>query len=61
MFKIFKRNKFNSTLYDIELKLEQQQKQIDDLRKMVLEISSQINSLTIEVNHLVNNRYGKGI
>jgi peptidoglycan hydrolase CwlO-like protein len=61
MFKIFKRNKFNSTLYDIELKLEQQQKQIDDLRKMVLEISSQINSLTIEVNHLVNNRYGKSI
>ena len=54
MFKIFKRNKFNSTLYDIELKLEQQQKQIDDLRKMVLEISSQINSLTIEVNHLIN-------
>ena len=61
MFKIFKRNKFNSTLYDIELKLEQQQKQIDDLRKMVLEISSQINSLTIEVNHLINNRYGKSI
>ena len=59
MFKIFKRNKFNSTLYDIELKLEQQQNQIDDLRKMVLEISSQINSLTIEVNHLINNRYGK--
>lgn len=61
MFKIFKRNKFNSTLYDIELKLEQQQKQIDDLRKMVLEISSQINSLTIEVNHLINTKYGKSI
>lgn len=61
MFNIFKRNKFNSTLYDIELKLEQQQNQIDDLRKMVLELSSQINSLTIEVNHLINNKYGKSI
>ena len=61
MFKIFKRNKFDSTLYDIELKLEQQQKQIDDLRKMILELSAQINSLTIEVNYLSNSKYGKSI
>ena len=61
MFNIFKRRKFNSTLYDIELKLEQQQKQIDDLRKMILELSAQINSLTIEVNYLSNSKYGKSI
>jgi uncharacterized coiled-coil protein SlyX len=61
MFNIFKRRKFNSTLYDIELKLEQQQNQIDDLRVMVLELSKQINQLQIEVNYLVNNKYGKSI
>ena len=61
MFNIFKRRKFNSTLYDIELKLEQQQAQINDLRVMVLELSKQINQLQIEVNYLVNNKYGKSI
>ena len=61
MFNIFKRRKFNSTLYDIELRLEQQQKQIDDLRVMILELSKQINQLQIEVNYLVNNKYGKSI
>ena len=61
MFNIFKRRQFNSTLYDIELRLEQQQKQIDDLRVMILELSKQINQLQIEVNYLVNNKYGKSI
>ena len=62
MFKIFqRRDKFNSNLYDLELKLQAQQHQIDDLRKMILELSSHINSLTIEVNYLANNKYGKSI
>jgi uncharacterized coiled-coil protein SlyX len=62
MFSILKRkDKFNSGLYDLELKVENQQKQIDDLRKMVLELSSQINSLTIEINYLTNQKYGKSI
>jgi cell division protein FtsL len=61
MFKIFKRRKFNSTVYDLELKIEQQQHQIDDLRKIILELSSQINTLTIEINYLSNIRYGKSI
>lgn len=61
MFTLFKRKKFDSTLYDIELKMEHQQKQIDDLRKMILELSSQINSLMIEVNYLSNSKYGKSI
>ena len=39
MLKIFQRkNKFNSTLYDLELKMEHQQKQIDELRTMILQI-----------------------
>jgi uncharacterized coiled-coil protein SlyX len=63
MFKIFKRKKFNSSLYDLELKFEAQQKQIDDLRIMILELSKQVNSLQIEINYLINEKYkyGKGI
>ena len=62
MFKLFKRKeKFNSNLYDLELKLEAQQKQIDELRELVLQLSKDINSLQIEVNYLSNNRYGKGL
>lgn len=58
---LFRKEKFDSNLYDMELKLEAQQKQIDELRQLVLELSSQINSLTIEVNYLSNNKYGKSI
>lgn len=62
MFKIFKRKeKFNSTLYDLELKVEAQQKQIDELRNLVLTLSKEINTLTIEVNYLSNQKYGKGL
>jgi uncharacterized coiled-coil protein SlyX len=62
MFKIFKsKTRFNSTLYDIELKLEAQQKQINELRELVLQLSKDINSLQIEINYLSNNRYGKGL
>jgi cell division protein FtsL len=61
MLNIFKRKeKINSNLYDLELKIEAQQHQIDDLRKMILELSSQINSLQIEVAYLSNNKY-KGL
>ena len=58
---LFRREKFNSTLYDIELKIEAQQKQIDELRELVLQLSKDINSLTIEVNYLSNQKYGKSI
>ena len=53
--------KFDPVLYNIELKLDAQQKQIDELRQLVLELSKQINSLQIELNYLSNNKYGKGI
>ena len=58
---LFRKEKFNSTLYDLELKLEAQQKQISELRELVLELSKQINSLQIELDYLANNKYGKGI
>ena len=62
MFKIFKRkDKFNSNLYDLELKVEAQQKQIDELRLLVLTLSKDINTLTIEINYLSNQQYGKSL
>ncbi len=58
---LFRKDKFNSTFYDMELKLEAQQKQISELRELVLQLSKDINSLTIEVNYLANEKYGKGL
>ena len=58
---LFRREKFNSSLYDMELKIEAQQKQINELRELVLQLSKDINSLTIEVNYLTNEKYGKSI
>jgi uncharacterized coiled-coil protein SlyX len=61
MMHLFRKDKFNSTLYDIELKVEAQQKQISELRELVLQLSKQINSLQIELDYLSNTKYGKGI
>jgi uncharacterized coiled-coil protein SlyX len=61
MMHLFRREKFNSTLYDLELKVEAQQRQINELRELVLQLSKDINSLTIEVNYLTNEKYGKSI
>jgi hypothetical protein len=61
MMHLFRKEKFDYNLYDLQLKLEAQQHQIDDLRKMILELSSQINSLQIEVAYLSNKKYGKSI
>jgi hypothetical protein len=60
MMHLFRKEKFNSTLYDLELKLEAQQKQISELRELVLQLSKDINSLQIEVSYLSNNKY-KGL
>ena len=57
---LFRKEKFNSTLYDMELKLEAQQKQISELRELVLQLSKDIHSLQLEVSYLSNNKY-KGL
>ena len=57
---LFRKDKFNSTLYDLELKVEAQQKQISELRELVLQLSKDINSLQLEVSYLSNNKY-KGL
>ena len=58
---LFRKEKFNTNLYDLELKVEAQQKQINELRELVLQLSKDINSLTIELNYLSNEKYGKSI
>ena len=58
---LFRKEKFDYNLYDLQLKVEAQQKQITELRELVLELSKQINSLQIEIDYLSNNRYGKGL
>jgi uncharacterized coiled-coil protein SlyX len=45
----------------LELKLENQQGQMDELRQMILQISREVNSIRIEVDYLVNNKYGKSL
>ncbi len=58
---LFRKEKFNTSLYDLELKVENQQKQITELRELVLELSKQINTLQIELDYLAQNKYGKSI
>ena len=55
---LFRKEKFNYNVYDLELKVEAQQKQIDELRTLVLELSKQINTLQIELDYLAQNKYG---
>jgi uncharacterized coiled-coil protein SlyX len=61
MMHLFRKEKFDYNLYDLELKVEAQQKQIDELRELVLTLSKDIHTLIIEVNYLSNNKYGKGL
>jgi len=60
MMHLFRKDKFNSTLYDLQLKVEAQQRQINELRQLVLQLSKDINSLQLEVSYLSNNKY-KGL
>ena len=58
MFKIFKRkDKIDSNLYNLMLKMENHQKQIDELRELVLILSKEINELRTEINYLSNKKY----
>ena len=57
MMHLFRKEKFNSSLYDLELKVEAQQKQINELRELVLQLSKDIHSLQLEVSYLSNNKY----
>ena len=60
MMQLFRKEKFNSSLYDLELKVEAQQRQIEELLELVLQLSKDIHSLQLEVSYLSNNKY-KGL
>ena len=60
MMHLFRKEKFDYNLYDLQLKVEAQQKQISELRELVLQLSKDINSLQLEVSYLSNNKY-KGL
>jgi len=62
MFNIFKRKKqIDSSIFHLVLKLEHQQKQMDELRSIVLELSKQVNTLQREIDYLSNTKYGKSL
>jgi uncharacterized coiled-coil protein SlyX len=62
MFNIFKRKRtIDSSIFDLVLKLEHQQKQMDELRSIVLELSKQVNTLQREIDYLSNTKYGKSL
>jgi uncharacterized coiled-coil protein SlyX len=62
MFGLFKSKKqMSSKLFDLELKLEHSQKQIDELRELVIDLHKEINSLTLQINHLSESKWGKGL
>jgi uncharacterized coiled-coil protein SlyX len=62
MFNIFKRRRtIDSSIFDLVLKLEHQQKQMDELRSIVLELSKQVNTLQREIDYLSNSKYGKSL
>jgi hypothetical protein len=62
MFNIFKRRKqIDSSIFDLVLKMEHQQKQMDELRAMMLELSKQVHTLQIEIDYLSQSKYGKGL
>ena len=63
MIHLFRKEKFDYNLYDLQLKVEAQGKLIEDLRTMILQISKEVNTLRIEIDYLTNerNKYGKSI
>jgi uncharacterized coiled-coil protein SlyX len=61
MMHLFRKDKFNSNLYDLELRVANQQEQMDELRQMILQISREVNTIRIELDYLVNKKYGKSI
>jgi len=62
MFNIFKKkDDLYYRLYNIELKLEHQQKQTDELRQLILALAKDISIMQKELNYLSDNKYGKAL
>jgi len=60
MLKLFKKFNCDKKILQLELSMEHQQKQIDELRELLLSLSAQINRLETELNYQID-KYGKGL
>jgi len=59
MFKLF--NGCKKKMLQLELTIEHQQKQMNELRAIVLTLSSEINKMQKDLEHYNSSRYGKSI
>ena len=57
---LFRKEKFNSTLYDLEMRVANQQEQLNELRQMILQISREVNTIRIELDYIANEKYKYG-
>ena len=60
MFKIVKKSDCSERLLQLELTIEHQQKQMDELRNLVLALSTSLNEVQTQLNYHID-KFGKGI
>lgn len=60
MFSLFKKWDCNKRLLQLELDLEHQQKQIEELRNLLLALSTSLNEVQTQLNYHID-KIGKGI
>jgi uncharacterized coiled-coil protein SlyX len=58
---MFKFNNCRKEILQLELTIEHQQKQLDELRSIVLNLSVQIDKLQTQIENLNQIKYGKSI
>ena len=60
MFNIFKKFNCDKRLLQLELDIEHQQKQIDELRNLLLALSTSLNEVQTQLNYHID-KFGKSI
>ena len=60
MFNLFKERDCNNRLLQLELEIEHQQKQIDELRTLLLALSTSLNEVQTQLNYHID-KIGKSI
>ena len=60
MFSIFKKYNCDKKLLQLELTIEHQQKQLDELKNLVLALSTSLNEVQTQLNYHID-KIGKGI
>ena len=60
MFSLFKKFNCNKRLIQLELDIEHQQNQINELRNLLLALSTSLNEVQTQLNYHID-KFGKGI